>query len=288
MLFRYTYKYLPPSLIPRFIVQSHRYLTAEKARWRTGVVLKVRDCEVLILADRDRQRIDIQVAGAPALRRAALNVVLDHLEAVHDLNPEAGPDAVVPLPDKPEVHVSYRHLLNLEEKKVPTHFPDGADREYLVAELLDGVRREQQDKYANDRDGSRAKIHPHFDITAETVSITAGDQSPIGVNKVQGGTAVQPVTPQEQNRHLYTLLAWGSGMLFLVALLAISLIWPDPTPFQLRVQVSILALAAAGFATVISGLLNITTHLGRQVVIGATGALAVLVLFYLWNPAVLQ
>ena len=99
---------------------------------------------------------------------------------------------------------------------------------------------------------------------------------------------MQPVTPQEQNRHLYTLLAWGSGMLFLVALLAISLIWPDPTPFQLRVQVSILALAAAGFATVISGLLNITTHLGRQVVIGATGALAVLVLFYLWNPAVLQ
>ena len=180
-------------------------------------------------ADRDRQRIDIEVAGAPALRRAALDVVLDHLEAVHDLNPEAGPDAVVPLPDKPEVHVSYRHLLNFEEKKLPTHFPDGADREYLVAELLDGVRREQQEKYANDRDGSCAKIDPDFDITAETVSITAGDQSPIGVNKVQGD-AVQPVMPQEQNRHLYTLLAWGSGMLFLVALLAISLIWPDPTP----------------------------------------------------------
>ena len=40
--FRYAYKYLPPSLIPRFIVESLQNLTPEKARWRTGVVLNVR------------------------------------------------------------------------------------------------------------------------------------------------------------------------------------------------------------------------------------------------------
>jgi hypothetical protein len=48
------------------------------------------------------------------------------------------------------------------------------------------------------------------------------------------------------------------------------------------------ALAAAGFATVMSGLMNITTNLGTQITIGASGAFAVLVLFYLQNPAVLQ
>ena len=40
--FRYVYNYLPPSLIPRLIVQSNKNLTAEKSRWRTGVILKVR------------------------------------------------------------------------------------------------------------------------------------------------------------------------------------------------------------------------------------------------------
>ena len=38
--FRFQYKFLPPGLIPRFIVQANRHLTPEKARWRTGVVLK--------------------------------------------------------------------------------------------------------------------------------------------------------------------------------------------------------------------------------------------------------
>jgi len=38
----------------------------------------------------------------------------------------------------------------------------------------------------------------------------------------------------------------------------------------------------------VSGLLNVTMDFGRQLVIGASGALAVLVIFYFYNPAVLQ
>jgi hypothetical protein len=117
------------------------------------------------------------------------------------------------------------------------------------------------------------------------VNITTGSNSPISANT--GAPGVQ-ATPQEKYRHLYTLLAFGAGTAFLIALLAISLIWPNPTPPQLKVQASILALAAAGFATVMTGLINVKTKLGTQLVIGATGALAVLVLFYLFNPAVLQ
>jgi small GTP-binding protein len=146
--FRYKYSYLPPSLIPRLIVESHKNLTPEKSRWRTGVVLAARNCQVLVLADPDKRRVDLQVDGPPALRRAALNVVLNDLEAVHDRNPEAEPVAVVPLPDRPEVHVGYDHLSKLERLSGSRHsfIPDGADRLYEVGELLDGVRRDESER----------------------------------------------------------------------------------------------------------------------------------------------
>ncbi|MGQ0444888.1 MAG: hypothetical protein ACT4O2_07135 [Beijerinckiaceae bacterium] len=143
--FRYVYNYWPPGLIPRFIVQSNQNLTPEKARWRTGVVLKASDSPVLVLADVDKKRVDIQVDGPPKLRRAALNVVLNDLEVVHRLNLEAEPEGVVPLPDHPEKHVSYKHLRKLEDDKGPEfeYFPDGADHAYQVGELLEGVRRDE-------------------------------------------------------------------------------------------------------------------------------------------------
>lgn len=110
--FRFTYSFLAPGLIPRFIVQAHRNLTPEKSRWRTGVILRVRECETLAIADRDKQRVDIQVAGPEALRRSALNVVLNDLDVVHILNPEAQPTPRVPLPDNPEIDVGYEHLFD--------------------------------------------------------------------------------------------------------------------------------------------------------------------------------
>ena len=58
------------------------------------------------------------------------------------LNLEAEPVASVPLPDRPEVDVSYENLLKQEELFGPDHefLPDGAERAYQVRELLEGVR----------------------------------------------------------------------------------------------------------------------------------------------------
>ena len=142
--FRYRYGFLPTGLIPRFIVQSHHNLTGKRSRWKQGVELVAAGCDILILANLEERRVDIEVAGPSAQRRSALNIVLNDLEAVHRLNPEAEPVALVPLPDNPEKDVSYEHLLTLEDKKGREYqyFPDGATREYLVSELLDGVRRD--------------------------------------------------------------------------------------------------------------------------------------------------
>ena len=142
--FRFSYELLPPGLIPRFIVQTHRNLTDKPTRWRTGVVLGAAGCKILVRGDRDRRWIDISVAGPAGLRRPALNIVLDDLDEVHARNPEIGEKALVLLTDQPELDVSYEHLLKLEERHGLDHTfdPEDADRSYTVRELLEGVRRD--------------------------------------------------------------------------------------------------------------------------------------------------
>jgi hypothetical protein len=145
--FRFVYSYLPPGLIPRFIVQSNKNLTPDKSRWWTGVILNARDCPVLVRAYPDQKRVDIEVDGRPKMRRAALNVILNDLEAVHELNPEAEPVARVPLPDRPDLDVIYKDLLDWERQEGSNYkfYPPGAgaERKYSVGELLDGVRRDE-------------------------------------------------------------------------------------------------------------------------------------------------
>jgi len=143
--FRYRYSFLSPGMIPRFIVQAHRNLTAHPTLWKTGAVLKAEDCKILFRGDRESKTIDILVTGPAGRRRGALAVILNDLDFVHTLNPEAKPEARVPLPDEPQYDVSYKHLLKLEETHGRSYeYPaENASREYAVHELLDGVRWEK-------------------------------------------------------------------------------------------------------------------------------------------------
>jgi internalin A len=140
--FRFSYEFLPSGLIPRLIVQAHQKLT--DTRWRSGAVFVAADCPVLVRGNFEKSRVDIHVAGPTRMRRAALNVILEDLRYVHALNPEAKPEARVPLHGNSEATVSYDHLLRLEQLDGPdyTFLPEGGDRKYSVAELLDGVGRE--------------------------------------------------------------------------------------------------------------------------------------------------
>ena len=145
--FRYTYQLLPRSLMPRFIVESHREAVQQTTRWLTGVVLQSSDCEILVEADPAHKQIDIRVKGPQKLRRPALHVALTHLKHVHALNRDLGQEARVPLPDNPDVSVAYDHLLDLEsdsEAGPDYRFrPEGAKRFYTVSELLEGVRQDR-------------------------------------------------------------------------------------------------------------------------------------------------
>lgn len=142
LLFCYDYAFLPPHLLPRFIVRAHRLLTRDATRWRTGVVLTTAGCTVLVRGNHDTRRVHLRVCGPPERQRAALEVVRNELEAVHALNPESNAEARVPLPDDAEVTVGYEHLLMLEREEGSAHAfrPERAKRRYTVGELLDGVR----------------------------------------------------------------------------------------------------------------------------------------------------
>src|SRR5262245_52221101 len=70
------------------------------------------------------------------------------------------------------------------------------------------------------------------------------------------------------------------GVLFVGVLLTLVVAIPDPSPAQLVVFRTVLALAAGGVAAFIPGLLHVELPWVR-----AGGALAVFVLVYLYSPA---
>lgn len=82
-----------------------------------------------------------------------------------------------------------------------------------------------------------------------------------------------------------TLLAFVFGTIFVLALLVLSIAIPNPSPSQEQTFRIVLALAAAGVAAVMPGLLNISAAAGKRFRLRAAGALAVFVLVYLVNPA---
>ncbi len=143
--FRYQYEFLPQSLVPSFIVRAHRNLTATRTRWLSGVVLGVADCKVHLQADGEKSRMEIAVTGPEGLRRSALHVALNDLDRVHEKNPAVEAKAMVPLPDNPDVAVSYEYLRELEDEEGAGYSfrPEGGKRRYTIRELLESVRRDE-------------------------------------------------------------------------------------------------------------------------------------------------
>ncbi|MCW5211553.1 DUF1566 domain-containing protein [Desulfobulbus sp. TB] len=82
-----------------------------------------------------------------------------------------------------------------------------------------------------------------------------------------------------------TLLAFFVGLCFVAALLVLAIWFPNPTAYQYTVFRITLALAAAGIAGVIPGMIRLKMQPGSMLMIYAGGALAVFVMVYLLAPA---
>ncbi len=83
------------------------------------------------------------------------------------------------------------------------------------------------------------------------------------------------------NKHRAVTLAFIFGVTFVAVILVLALFVSRPTPFQYIVFRVVLALAAAGVAAEIPGILKI--RLGKWLT--ASGALAVFVVVYFYSPA---
>lgn len=142
--FQYQYDdVLPTTIMTRFIVRMHHYLTRRPTYWRNGVLLDIDGSRSLVRADLLLRQIDISIAGEASTRRQALAIIRDTFAAIHQHMPRLQVTERVPLPDNPDIFVDYSHLLRLAEKDISTFYPVGADEEYSVRELLDGVRKRQ-------------------------------------------------------------------------------------------------------------------------------------------------
>jgi internalin A len=163
--FRYDYEVLPPGIICRFIVRRYENLTDKPTYWRSGGVLFIEGCKVLVRSDRDRGRMHVSVIGPETCRRAALAVVRDEFRRIHATVPGLDPKEMVPMPDQPEVVVGYEHLLKLEQMRQTEYIPEGLDRPINVRHLLERVEsiEERMKRVAlwEPALGKRMELHLH-------------------------------------------------------------------------------------------------------------------------------
>ncbi len=138
--FQYHYTVLPEGLLPRFVVRTHA-LSEGLWRWRTGAILAFEGCRALVKGDVQDKRVFINVSGPASNRRRLLAVIRSDFERIHRDIRNLQPREMVPVPDYPNVLVSYDELLVMERGGVKT-FPKVADGKIIelnVRELLNGV-----------------------------------------------------------------------------------------------------------------------------------------------------
>jgi len=88
----------------------------------------------VIKADERDERIYIYVDGEQ--KRDYFSAILFTSRGINRSFEKLKAIEKVPLPDEPEITVSYEHLIRLEKKGVGKYIPDGSENEYIVKKLL--------------------------------------------------------------------------------------------------------------------------------------------------------
>jgi GTPase SAR1 family protein len=140
--------FLPPSVMPRFIVKRHQEIK-DRLRWRTGVVLEhpLLEATAVVRADNEARRIHIAVTGKE--RKIFLALIWLTFRELHIDFEGLRVSERVPLPDAPAVSVAYETLLDYAEQGLEKIIPEGTKKAYSVHELLEGVH------FDNPSDGER-------------------------------------------------------------------------------------------------------------------------------------
>ncbi len=132
------YDFLPRSVMPRFIVKMHKDIK-EDLRWRTGVILEdsTFHSTAIVRSDDEAKKIYIYVNGEQ--KRDYFSVIRHAFLTINRGFEKLKFIEKVPMPDNPEVTVSYDHLARLEQKGIEEYLPDGSEKEYDVKDLLGSI-----------------------------------------------------------------------------------------------------------------------------------------------------
>lgn len=132
------YEFLPKSILPRLIVNMSEDIH-DGLRWRTGVILKDSklNSTAIVRADYDKNELKIIISGNR--KREYLSIIIHFINRINSSFENLNCKEMLPLPDNPNIQVSVNHLYRLEELNQETYFPDGADKQYKVKELLGGL-----------------------------------------------------------------------------------------------------------------------------------------------------
>jgi small GTP-binding protein len=133
--FIFQYEFLPPSVMPRFIVRMHNDIQ-EYCRWRTGMLLQSKSfqAQALVKAHREEKRIAISVNGEQ--KRDYFSVLRHTLQDIHDSFEKLKTEGLVPLPDEPDVTVLLDELIGHELDGKPEMYVGRLGKSYDVKELL--------------------------------------------------------------------------------------------------------------------------------------------------------
>ncbi|MET7393519.1 COR domain-containing protein [Dactylosporangium sp. NPDC005572] len=138
LAFNIKYDVLPSNIMCRLIVRMNDAISMGTV-WRNGVVLAMDFNRALVKADREDAIVTILVSGSAGGRRGLLTAVRSQIRSIERTMPGLTGTELVPVPDKPDIWVPYRHLLDLEAAGRPTVVPQGLVNDYSISSLLDGV-----------------------------------------------------------------------------------------------------------------------------------------------------
>ncbi|KAF5419007.1 MAG: hypothetical protein C5S49_00980 [Candidatus Methanogaster sp.] len=141
--FSIEYDFFPRSVMPRFIVRKNKEIK-DKLQWRTGVVLEDTAFKsiAVVKSDDDAKKIYIHVDGVQ--KRDYFSAILSTLREINRSFEKLKFVEKVPMPDDPEITVSYEHLIRLERRGTREYLPDGSEKEYNVKDLLGTIYSENK------------------------------------------------------------------------------------------------------------------------------------------------
>ncbi|HWS99153.1 MAG TPA: COR domain-containing protein [Pyrinomonadaceae bacterium] len=227
LAFQYHYSVLPSSVISRFIVRMHQYIS-KNTLWRTGVVLRNNLNKAFVKADIEDKKIFIWVGGPADSRRRFLEVIRSNFDAIHKTIPGIAVDEKVPLPTHPDIAADYKHLLRLEIKGIYQWIPEGLEDEVDVKRLLDGIETEQSRRERHE--GRLGEERPERLPAGAARTARAAPPAVVGVEELNDVRALAELTRIKQKldasserfargclfAYLLLLVAVGAGLAWLI------------------------------------------------------------------------